>query len=222
MSDILDVLKEKYSEEVGLSFTFFEVLSFLVYLIAAYTVMCTSGSGVWELILYKSVGDLLTSEEAIITKVRVMDFLSSGALTLLTISAYRKVSGISYRFLASLKNMEDYVEEIKGKYQVESMGGAAMRIYIANTANKQKNEHMKRITLANGVGLLSLVLIFSSLLGLANPNIADFAIFGSGLLLLCFMQWAVFAKYTAQVIPRLVLERMARNENVKFGDEMQH
>lgn len=222
MSDMLDVLKEKYSEEVGLSFTLFEVLSFLVYLISSHTIMSTSGSGVWELILYKSVDDLLIAEEAIITKVRIMDFLCSGALTFLTISVYRKVSGMSYKYLASLKNMADYVEEIKGKYQVESMGGAAIRIYIANTANKQKNEHMKRITLANGVGLLSLVLIFSSLLGLVNPNIADFAILGSGLLLLCFVQWAVFAKYTAQIIPRLVLERMARNENVKFGDELQH
>lgn len=162
MSDIFDVLKEKYSEEVGLTFTFFEVLAFLVYLIAVYTVTCTSDSGVWESILYKSVGDLLLSDEAILTKVRVLDFLYSGALTLLTISAYRKISRASYTFLASLKNMEDYVEKIKAKYPVESMGGPAMRIYIANAANEQKNEHMKRITLANGVGLLSLVLIISS------------------------------------------------------------
>lgn len=222
MSDILEVLKEKYSEEVGLSFTFFEVLAFLVYVIVVYTVTCSSDTGVWDSILYKSVGDLLLSEGAIITKVRVMDFLYSGALTLLTISAYRKVSAVSYRYLASLKNMEDYVEKIKAKYQVENMGGAAMRIYIANEASEQKNEHMKRITLTNGVGLLSLVLVISSVLGLMNPNNADFAILGSGMLLLCFMQWTVFKKYTAQVIPRLVLERLARNENVKFGDEIQH
>lgn len=222
MSDILDVLKEKYSEEVGLSFTFFEVLAFLAYLIAVYTVACTSDSGVWGSVLYKSIGDLLLSDEAILSKVRVLDFLCSGALTLITISVYRKISSVSYTFFASLKNMEDYVEKIKSKYPVESMGGPAMRIYIASAAKEQKNSHMKRITLANGVGLLSLVLIVSSLLGLTTPNIADFAILGSGVLLLCFMQWSVFAKYTAQVIPRLVLERLARNENVQFGDEIQN
>ncbi|WP_027390726.1 hypothetical protein [Chrysiogenes arsenatis] len=222
MSDIFDVLKEKYSEEVGLSFTFFEALAFLVYLIAIHALMCTGDGGVWGSILYKSVGDLLLSDEATLTKIRVLDFLCSGALTLLTISAYRKISRASYTFLASLKNMEDYVKKINSKYPVESMGGPAMRIYIANAANEQKNEHMKRITLVNGVGLLSLVLIISSLLGLATPNIADFAILGSGILLLCFMQWIVFAKYAAQVIPRLVLERLARNEKVQFGDEIQH
>ena len=222
MADILDVLKEKYSEEVGLSFTFFEVLTFLVYLGAVYTVTRSSDSGVWGSILYKSVGDLLLSDQAILTKVRVLDFLYSGALTLLTISAYRKISRESYTLLASLKNMEHFVEKIRSKYPADSMGGPAMRIYIANAANEQKTEHMKRITLANGIGLLSLVLIISSLLGLVTPNIADFSILGSGVLLLCFMQWTVFAKYTAQVIPRLVLERLARNENVQFGDEMQH
>lgn len=221
MSDILDALKEKYSEEIGLSFTLFEVLSFLIYLMAVYTVMSASDSGVWGSILYKSVGDLLLSDGAVMAKVRVVDFLCAGALTLLTTAAYRKISGIVYRYLATLKNMEDYVERIKGRYHVDAMGGAAMRIYIANVANEQKHEHMKRITLANGVGLISLVLVISSVLGLANPNVADFAIFGSGILLLCLMQWAVFTKYTAQVIPRLVLERLARNENVEFGDELE-
>jgi len=222
MSDILDMLKEKYLEEVGLSFTFFEALIFLVYLIAVYTVTCSGDTGVWESILYKSVSDLLISDDAIIFKVRVLDFLYSGALTLLTISVYRKVSGASYRYLASLKNMDDYVERIKAKYQVKDMGGSAMRIYIANEANEQKKEHMKRITLANGIGLLSLVLVISSLLGLLDPNRTDFVILCSGIVLLCIMQWFIFAKYTAQVIPRLVLERVARNESVRFGDEMQH
>lgn len=222
MSDILDVLKEKYSEEVGLSFTFFEALIFLVYLIAVYTAACAGDSGVWGSVLSKSLGDLLFSDEAIIFKVRVLDFLFSGALTLLTISVYRKISGASYRYLSSLRNMDDYVDRIKAKYQEKDMGGPAMRIYIANEANEQKKEYMKRITLANGIGLLSLVLVVSSLLGLVNPNITDFVILCSGIASLCIMQWNIFAKYTAQVIPRLVLERVARNESVRFGDEMQN
>lgn len=219
MSDFLDLAKEKYSEEVGISFTFFQLLIFLLYLIVSYVVSNTNSAGAWNLILFKSIDDLFFDDKSIIYSARVVDFFASGLLTAITIFGYRKISNISYEYLSTLKNMEKYVENLKAKYDVNNMGGQAMRIYIANTAKEQKQEYMKNITTMNGMGLVLLAIVFSSIIGMLKPNLTDFIILVGGLAFSLFVQWFVFARYTSQVVPRLVLERMARGEDMQFGDE---
>jgi hypothetical protein len=221
MSNILDTLKEKYFEEVGLSFTFFEMLTFLMYVIVSYIFFCEPEAGIWNSLLFKSIDDILLSEGSVISKVRIADLLCSGLMTLSTIAGYKRFSGASYECLSTVKDMDEYVKKLREKYDIEKLGGQAMRIYIANAAKEQKQEYMKKIAIANGVGLISLVMAVSALIGFRALNRTDSGVLIVSLIVLFFMQWTVFAKYTSQVAPRLVLERMARGEDVKFGEEMQ-
>lgn len=221
MSEMLNAIKEKYSDEVGLSFTFFEALTFLVYLVVSYVVFCEESGGVWGSVLAKSVDDVLLADGSILAKARVADFLISGILTYVTIFSYKRIANLSYGYLAALKNMEEYVDRIKRKYKSESFGGQAMRLYIANTAKEQKQIHLKKLASIKGFGLVALAIAFSSLIGLLTPNLTDLLVLIGALIAVLIVQWTAFATYTSQVVPRLVLERLARDEDVRFGEELQ-
>ena len=80
MSEMLNAIKEKYSEEVGLSFTFFEALTFIVYLVVSYVIFCEEPSGVWGSVLTKSVEDILLADGSILAKARIADFESPRVL----------------------------------------------------------------------------------------------------------------------------------------------
>lgn len=218
---MLDAIKEKYSEEVGLSFTFFEALTFLVYLVVSYVVFCEGANGVWGSVLIKSVDDVLLADSSIVINARVADFLISGILTYTTIFAYKKLSNSIYGYLATLRDMDEYVERVKQKYKNQTRGGQAMRLYIANTAKEQKQISLKKLTAIKGVGLVAMAIVVSSLIGLLKPNMTDFIILIGALVVVLIVQWSAFATYTSQVVPRLVLERLALDEDVKFGEELQ-
>lgn len=220
MFEMLDAIKEKYSDEVGLSFTFFETLTFFVYLVVSYVVFCEESGGVWGSVLTKSVDDVLLAGGSILSKARIADFLISGILTYVTIFAYKRIANLSYGYLATLKNMEEYVDRIKRKYKSESFSGQAMRLYIANTAKEQKQIHLKKLTSIKGFGLVALAIAFSSLIGLLTPNLTDLLVLIGALIVVFIVQWTAFATYTSQVVPRLVLERLARDEDVRFGEEL--
>lgn len=221
MSEMLNAIKEKYSEEVGLSFTFFEALTFIVYLVVSYVIFCEEPGGVWGSVLTKSVEDILLADGSILAKARIADFLISGVLVYATIYAYKKLENLSYGYLATLRNMEEYVDRLKRKYKSESFGGQAMRLYIANTAKEQKQIHLKKLTSIKGFGLVAIAIAFSSLIGLLTPNLTDFLVLIGAVVVVLIVQWSAFATYTTQVVPRLVLERLARNEDVRFGEELQ-
>ena len=138
-----------------------------------------------------------------------------------TIYAYKKLENLSYGYLATLRNMEEYVDRLKRKYKSESFGGQAMRLYIANTAKEQKQIHLKKLTSIKGFGLVAIAIAFSSLIGLLTPNLTDFLVLIGAVVVVLIVQWSAFATYTTQVVPRLVLERLARNEDVRFGEELQ-
>lgn len=221
MPEMLSAIKEKYSEEVGLSFTFFEALTFLVYLVVSYVVFCEGSGGVWGSVLIKNIDDVLLAESSILVKARVADFLISGILTYATIFAYKKLANSIYGYLATLRNMDEYVDCLKKKYKNESSGGQAMRLYIANTAKEQKQINLKKLTSIKGFGLVAIAISFSSLVGLLTPNLTDFVVLIGALVVVLVAQWFAFATYTSEVVPRLVLERLALNEDVKFGEELQ-
>lgn len=117
--------------------------------------------------------------------------------------------------------MKEYVDRLKQKYKSESFGGQAMRLYIANTAKEQKEIHLKKLTSIKGFGLVALAVALSSLFGMLTPNMIDFLVLIGALVVVLIVQWSAFVTYTSQVIPRLVLERLARDEDVKFGEELQ-
>jgi hypothetical protein len=221
MSDILDSIKQKYSEEIGWSFSFFEGISFLLYLVCTYEVLNEVGSGIWKQILMKSASSIFISEESILSNARILDYLISALLTILTVYGYRKIRSYVYEYLCSLKNLKTYVDKLKQQYTGSASDNQAMRIYIANEAKQQKDIHMKRITVINGFGLVFLSMVVSSVIGTLALEWVDFCILIISLTGVLFIQWQVFTIYTAQVVPRLVLERVARGDSVEFGDELQ-
>ena len=221
MSDILESIKAKYSEEVGWSFNFFEGASFLIFLVASYEILNESGTGVWEIILMKSASSIFSGDGSVLANARILDYLISFLLTIVAVSGYRKIRNYAYVFLSSLKGIEGYVDRLKLQYSNNDLKNQAMRIYIANEAKEQKNSYMRRLTAINGFGLIFLSISISSVVGILSPNWVDFGMIIAGVIGLIFVQWQVFTLYAAQVVPRLVLERMARGESVEFGDELQ-
>lgn len=220
MSDLLESIKQKYSEEVGWSFNFFEGATFMIYLVAAYEILCGSGIGFWKTILTKSVSSIFSGDDSILASARVIDYFIAAGVTIISVYLYRKIRFYSYGYLSSLKNLKAYVDRLKEQYSKNNMSSQAMRIYIANEAKEQKQLHMKKITTINGFGLISLGVVVSSIAGLSMFNLVDLLMLIVGVTGTLFVQWQVFALYTSQVVPRLVLERMAREEPVEFGDEL--
>jgi hypothetical protein len=224
MSDLLESIKEKYSEEVGWSFSFFEGITFLIFLIATYEALNGACMGIWQTILMKSASSIFSGDESILANARILDYLVSALLTIAAVYSYRKIKNYTYKYLSSLKNIKGYVDRLKQQYSKNDLSNQAMRIYIANEAKEQKNIYMRRLTSINGFGLIFLSIIASSVVGdlfLLMLNWVDFVMLIIGTVGILFIQWQVFTLYTAQVVPRLVLERVARGENVEFGDELQ-
>jgi len=220
MNNIIDTIKEKYSEEVGISFTLFELLTFILYTCASYVLFCEEKNSVWGTILTKSIDAILFSDNSFIKKARVSDYIISLILTFVTVFLYKKASSLLYDRLAKIKNVEEYVDRVKNKYNIKNIDNQAMRIYMANAANEEKRMHLKKVTNIKGIGLLSFSIAVSSLLSVFTPNMIDFLALIGGLVMFLFVQWLVFASYTSQVVPRLVLEKLLRNEDVHFNDEL--
>lgn len=219
MPDILETIKQKYSEEVGWSFSFFEGIVFLVYLVSSYEVLCGSSNGVWKVVLTKTAASIFAGEGSIFSTARVIDFFIAGIFTMITVFMQERFRKAAYGYLSSLKNIDNYVSGLKIKYSSIGISNQAMRIYIANEAKEHKLLHMKRMSTINGFSLILISIVVSSFFGVLDFNLVDFSMLILGLIGFVFAQWRVFSIYTSQVVPRLVLERMAREETVKFGDE---
>lgn len=221
MTDLLESLKQKYSDDVGWSFSFFEGITYFIYLITSYEFMCGPHTGIWNNLLGQSVYKLLVGDSSIFASARVLDFLIAVGFSVGTVYTYGVIKRLAYGFLSSIKNLDDYVDKLKSQFESTDYGTQAMRIYIANEVREQKRQHMKHITMLNGFGLIALAAIVSAIVGLINTNYIDFSVLVLGLITLVLIQWLVFTHYILQIVPRLVFERVARGENVDFGDELE-
>lgn len=219
MPNIIESIKQKYSEEIGWSFSFFEGITFIIFLIVIYEILCGSYSSIWETILSKKVSKIITFKDYTLSNARIIDYFLSASSSFITIYIYRKIKLLSFNYLSSIKNLTNYVEKLKTKYSNIDLSNKAMNIHIANEAKEQKKIQLKRITVINGFGLIFLTIIITSAIGLISYNFVDFIMLTVGIIGICFIQWQSFTLYTAQVVPRLILERMAKGEPVEFGDE---
>lgn len=221
MADFLEIIKEKYSEELGWSFSFFEGVVFLIFLIVTYEILNGAKSGVWKTLLLKNASSIFSGEESILANARILDYLISALLTIAVVYGYRKIRCWIYKYLSTLHNFEEYILRLKKQYSSNNVNNQALRIYIANEAKEHKDIYMKRISSINGFGLIFLAIVVSSVFGLFIFNWADFGMLIIGIVGILIVQWQVFSLYSSQVVPRLVLERVARGESVDFGDELQ-
>lgn len=218
MSDFLWSIREKYAEDFGISFTFCQWLSFLLYLLMSRLVFAKNSDGYWGTLLCKSINEIFYGDNSLLLGVRVIDLFLSAAFVLVSIKVYGKARMFIYGFLSGIRDMRGYVDKIKNKLKIES-DSKLIRLHMANIAKEQKDSRMKRIQALNGLGFLSLVVFFSSAIGLSSPGVIDLAMLLAGLAAFFLLQWMMFSEYTSQVVPRLILERISREENFTFGEE---
>ena len=219
MTDIFSILREKYTEDVGWSFSLFEIVSFTIYLFFVFNALKGNDAPIWKKMLTSKVYNMLAGSGSIYLDARVVDYLIALILTIITIYFFKYLQGKFYFYLSSIKNMNSYVKKLHAKYAQIEFDNHAIKIYIAKEANQDKNKYMKQISVVNGFGLISLTGFIASFSSFYNFYVFDFVFILFCLFSFLICQWLAFTRYVAQVMPRLVLERFAKNEHVSFGDE---
>lgn len=218
MVDLIASLKEKYAEETGWSFSFFEFAAFSLYLFFVSFLFENGPGGAWHQLLSSGLHDLAIGDSSIFKKANILEYIISLISLLATITLYRYFQSKIYDFLATIRDMNAYVDRLKKKHGDVGKSGQAMRIYIAKEAASDNKKHMRQVSTLSGLGLLSISGFIATMPFLLSPDLVNY--FSAIICLLTFLaaQWFAFAKYTSQVLPRIILEKEARDEAVEFGE----
>ncbi|RLK51083.1 hypothetical protein DFR31_0999 [Alkalispirillum mobile] len=218
MVDLIASLKEKYAEETGWSFSFFGFATFSLYLFFV-NFLFENGTGrAWHQLLSSGLHDLAVGDSSIFKNANILEYIISLISLLATITLYRYFQSKIYDFLATIRDMNAYVDRLKKKHSDVVKSGQAMRIYIAKEAASDNKKHMRQVSTLSGLGLLSISGFIATMPFLLSPDLVNY--FSAIICLLIFLaaQWFAFAKYTSQVLPRIILEKEARDEAVEFGE----
>jgi hypothetical protein len=218
MVDLIASFKEKYAEETGWSFSFFEFSAFALYLFFVSFLSESGAGGAWHQLLNSGLHDLALGDSSIFKKANIIEYFIAFISLLLTISIYRYIQSKIYDFLSTLSDMNGYVVRLKKKYKDVEQSGQAMRIYIAKEAANDKKKYMRQVSTLSGLGLLSISGFIATTPFILSMDLTNY--YSAVICLLAFLaaQWFAFSKYTSQVLPRLILEKEARGEAIEFGE----
>ncbi|SFB85977.1 hypothetical protein SAMN05660443_0581 [Marinospirillum celere] len=218
MIDLVESLKEKYAEETGWSFSFFEVVAFSLYLFFVSFLFENGAGGAWHQFLTSGLHDLAVGDSSIFKKASTLEYIISLMSLLITITVYRYLQSKIYDFLSTLRDMSGYVARLNKKYGDVEKSGQAMKIYIAKEAANDKKKYMRQVSMLSGLGLLSIAGLIATTPFLFVLDLVNYFSAITCVLIFLAAQWFAFVKYTSQVLPRLILEKKARGEAVKFGE----
>lgn len=219
MSSLTDAIKEKYSEDIGWSFTLFEIAVFFIYLTAIHSALTNPGASIWQALWSKSAYSIFVGPSSTLQTARAIDYLFAAALVAATKSIYRFVGKKVYDYLFRMRDMESYVRRLGDIYKKECPPSPALRLYIANEITEQKRIYMKRITSIHGFGLTLLGLCGTLLIGALTLHPIDLVVLIPAFSVVLAFEWRAFISYTAEVVPRMVLEKTLRGEDPGFGDD---
>jgi len=223
--EFTEILKEKFAEDVGWSFSIFEILTFFLVSISLYRLGLGLKDGMWGFVTM-SISEVAFGDSSMVSKVRVIDYVLAGFVTIGTVQLYKCMKQKFFIFISRASKLKVYVNKISTQYanlQAQSVGA---RLAMANEARALKLEEMKRISLIDGIGLVALTSVFMSAVGLlfgwhsGLVNLIDLAVLSCATIGLGGIFWQTFRLYTARVVPHLVLERVMKNESVNYGDEL--
>lgn len=217
--DILETLKSKYDEEIGRSFSFFEVVSFFIILVATYLMLTSGSKGVWSQLWDMSLIEITFGDDSIISRARVVDYLLSGLVTMAVAIIHKKVSKKLYEFFSSDETLNAYVKRIENNYKEEVSDNQSVRLYLANDARSRREALMKRMNSIKSSAMLSLSIFVSALMGLMGGAV-DITVSLIALLSIPILHWAVVSYYTSEVVPVLIYERVNRGESFVYGENL--
>jgi hypothetical protein len=207
MQEILDIAKQKYSDELGWRFTLFELITFAIYLSTFEILISKSPSSLLllELLSLKLI-DFIIWEDSLIANSKVGSLLLSLIATIITVRAYHHVSFFFFQAFSRVSGLRTYVERLLNKEENRPEPHGAKLIYAVNNARKKREHFMKGIASLNGLGLISITLLLVGASSFAHGISAGALSVFVPLLILIGIQWLVFSRYIKKIIPLLVIE----------------
>lgn len=98
MSEIIDLIKKKYEEEIGLSFTVFESIVFFIYVIFVDDLFVNGRSGILFRIFSKNFSEIFFDSQSILLKSSITNYSIALLVTFLSILLYKKISKVLFSF----------------------------------------------------------------------------------------------------------------------------
>jgi len=219
MDKFLDYLKDKYSDEIGVAFSFFEILVFIIFLVVLTHLYSMHGDHVWGDLIFIKISTIFSGTGSIVDSIRIIDFIVALLTSFLTRMLYNKVKKKVFSFLEKLGNFDEYVQNLTSKYTDTPIENEAIRFYLASEQKQDKEKLFKQLSFFHGIGLLSFCLFITSVMGCFSFNAVDAITFFASLCIMLLVQWASFKFYVSKIVPKMVAESYLKGETIEISGE---
>lgn len=218
MADIIDGIKQKYIDDIGISFGVFEIITFFIYLVFSYNIFINEQYTTWANISYFSIDKIFIGDKSIIIESRIFEYMISAALTQFTVIFCKISRSKFYNLLYKILDTNSYLNSLRGRYKSIKSDNDAINILTANETKETIISRRKNVSVINGFILISSAMFITSSVGLTRNNDTDIIVFSFSILLYLLLHWLSFKVFAKDIIPLIVLEKVVRGEGIELAD----